>query len=130
MRPIDLKDVAIVGEMTTEDGPILDDHFLLLVFWDASVVRWESSRPEATHALEVLSQRWGSDLSYCMLGRTDFASRVMYPAALKERSIVYIQKDASWKGFWENVRMLGYAERDILLTPEITRYLSEKRPVA
>lgn len=125
---LDLKQVVIVGELTTEDGPMLDDHFLVLVLADGTLEEIPGESDRARAILGDLRVKWGTDLAYRIVGQTSFASRVMYPEELKDRPLfVFRRKALDARELWQTIKRFGVGEIESLLTPELIEYLKTKR---
>lgn len=84
-----LSEVAVIGEFTTDNGPYIDDWFLVFVpdrgrgWFEASMYAEgiDSMREQLSAALG--SSIYGAGL----FASTDFASRILWPAALGDRPL-------------------------------------------
>ncbi len=83
-----LSEIAVIGEFTTDNGPYIDDWFLVFVprsgrqWFEASVYAEgaEAFRDQLSAALGC--SIWGS-----LFASTDFASRILWPGALADRPL-------------------------------------------
>jgi len=76
---IDLNNVKVIGEYTTDDGPFFDDWFLSFVYSDGT---WENISIYADNIESVrdyLSKTFGLDTSYYLANSTNWNSHILYP---------------------------------------------------
>jgi hypothetical protein len=85
---IALRDVAAIGEFTTQEGPCIDDRFLVFVrradgeWFEAS---WFADGLD--ECLRELSSALGHRVHGDLALSTDFASRVLWPAPLEAKPL-------------------------------------------
>ena len=80
---IRVDDIRLIGEVTNQDGPLLDDWFLCIAV-DAS--GWLEATMDAEgrdEFLKDLGRRLGSELSTELALSTDFASRIIWPPSVR-----------------------------------------------
>jgi hypothetical protein len=121
-----LAEVGVIGEFTTDNGPFIDDWFLVFVprdgrdFFEASM--------DAEHSNEVrmqLAGALGGELSTNLVFSTDFRSRVLWPPALVGKPLYTFADELSEAtGFWERLR-LRFSQRVIhRLSQDVLHYLT------
>lgn len=79
--------VAVVGEYTTADGPVLDDYFL--IFITKTGARYVASfyADGRDSLLSQLGQTLDSELQCGLCNSTDLKSRVMWPAVIRDKPL-------------------------------------------
>jgi hypothetical protein len=83
-----LAEVAVIGEFTTDNGPVIDDWFLVFVRRDGSEWFEASMYAGGIESLrEQLSAALGSSIIGSLAASTDFASRIIWPVALAGRPL-------------------------------------------
>ena len=85
---VPLSEVAVIGEFTTDNGPVIDDWFW--VFVPRSGVEWfeASMYAEGIESFrEHISTALGSTIIGGLAASTDFASRIIWPSALADRPL-------------------------------------------
>jgi hypothetical protein len=88
---VPLSDILIVAEVTTDDGPAEDDHFIAIQIHGESVARlWPIILvPETT--LNSLLAKLGGRRTESLEESTSFESRIMYPTELWGQRIFDLQ---------------------------------------
>jgi len=83
---VEIKDLALIAEYTTSEGPYLDDYFLVFVSvengraYNSRCTFYADGRDEA---LQALGTRLGADLRLGLFNSTEWTSRVVWPAHLQ-----------------------------------------------
>jgi len=86
---IKVRDLLVVGELTNQDGPFVDDWWLAFVteanghWYEASV--YASGVPELCKSL---GQRLGVNLEITLAASADFKSNILWPAHLQARPLL------------------------------------------
>lgn len=73
--------LVLVGERTTDQGPGIDDYFFVFVGGEP-LITVEAPMYAGPNVLEALSPLLACDLAPALANRTDFTSRVIWPAEL------------------------------------------------
>jgi len=73
--------LVLVGERTTDQGPGIDDYFFVFVGGEP-LMTVEAPMYAGPDVLQALSPLLGCDLAPALANRTDFTSRVIWPAEL------------------------------------------------
>lgn len=85
---IPLREVAVIGEVTNQDGPGIDDWFLLFVLRSGGGWFEASMYAEGSDCFrEQLSVVLGVSMHGSLYASTDFASRIIWPVALADRPL-------------------------------------------
>lgn len=83
---VPLSEVAVVGEFTTDDGPFIDDWFMVFVHRSGSEWFEASMYAEGIEAVrDLMSAALGSSIIGGLAASTDFASRILWPSELADR---------------------------------------------
>lgn len=82
---IPLDNVVLLAEYTTDEGPFLDDYFLIFVTKENETSRFVTASFYSDGLDDVfarMTQFWNSEIQLALHGSTDWASRVVWPAEL------------------------------------------------
>lgn len=117
--------VWVIGEATTEHGPIADDYFLCFA---TSPHEWfEASFYAAGREqfLKALSDRLGVPIALRLVASTKYASRVLWPASLLDKPMfVYTDKWPSNGLLRAMVKLFGGPFRNVQnYSQEVEHYL-------
>lgn len=122
-RP-DFTSVAVIGERTIDNGPFVDDHFLVLVqrsgvWFEYPMERLESMRAELEAAV-------GAKIVPRMANVTELASKVLHPPELEGRPLFEFTRARRGLGrLAYSVTHFGVEQMSFTLTEEVQRYLRE-----
>lgn len=119
---IPVSEIIAFGEYTTDNGPFLDDWFMVFVTQDLDWVEASNFCAGRDEMRLRLAQLWGRDSLYGKLvWSTDFASRVIWPSALAEQPLfVWTPRPQS---LWQRIKSCGIAILDKDLTPSVRNHL-------
>lgn len=81
---IDVSDLVAIGELTTQDGPFEDDHFLVFVPRNQAWREVALDVVGVSDTLADLSKELGEKLELSLANSTDFSSRVLWPPELRD----------------------------------------------
>jgi hypothetical protein len=85
---IPLSEIAVIGEFTTNNGPFIDDWFLVFVRHGGGEWFEASIYAEGVESFwEQLSAALGSTMVGSLSASTEFASRIIWPIALAGRPL-------------------------------------------
>lgn len=87
-----LEEIVLIGEYTTPEGPSGDDHFIYVLDSFGNQLTFELSESDVLSWLREIGTKAGADTSLRLCDRTDFSSRVIYPAELQERPLFEYKK--------------------------------------
>lgn len=128
-KSIPVQAVAVVAEMTTPSGPLLDDHLLVCVLRDGNVHEISLGSVDGSPWLVELENRCGK-LDLKLGNSTEFSTRIIYPPELREQPLMIEKTEpCSLKTIWRRLRLLGMDETETALTPEVMKYLSQAKDV-
>jgi hypothetical protein len=113
-----VEDIAVIGEFTTDNGPVIDDWFLVFVcrggdWFEASIY---SDGSEGVR--KGLSMALGANLDLSLAGSTDFASRVVWPTEIAGRPLFEFEI-VSGTGFLRRLKLAILPEIRHSLTSEV-----------
>jgi hypothetical protein len=113
---ISLDEVALIGEYTTDNGPFVDDWFIVFVRKDGNEWFEASMYAEGIAGfLEELSAALGVPLVVGLAASTDFNSRVIWPPAIAGRPL-FDSSQVGATGFFHRLRLA--------ILPEKSRHIS------
>lgn len=120
-----VSDIIAFGEYTTNNGPYIDDWFMVFVTKDLEWVEASNYCAGGDEVRSALASRWGQDSLYGKLwGSTDFASRVIWPSAIAEQSLFdFNQRPQS---LWQKIKSCGVAIVDKDLTSAFKNHLQSQ----
>lgn len=112
---IALSEIAAIGEFTTQDGPAIDDRFLVFVLRSGEWFEASWYAGGMDECLQQLSAALGCAIHGNLCHSTDFASRMLWPAALAGCPLFT----------WSPAIEAGILRRlKLAVFPEVTRSLS------
>lgn len=123
---VEVCDLILIAEYTTDEGPYADDYFLVFVsLRDGKLVSAECSlyaqgRDEAMHAL---GERLGDAIAWRLFGSTVWASNVLWPPSLAGAEYLTLSavQPAGWGAWWR--RLLRGQEHERRLSDGVRAYL-------
>ena len=74
--------MLILGEYTNNDGPFLDDYFLVFVTRAGQSYRASFYCEGRDEFVEAFGTNFGASIVFALVGSTDFASSVLWPSEL------------------------------------------------
>ncbi|WP_339810151.1 hypothetical protein [uncultured Imperialibacter sp.] len=115
----EFSDILAIGEVTTNQVPFTDDHFLLFITKNKS---WNPI-PTDANGFDILTDYVGSKLNIVsfiqLANRTDFKSRIVYPKNLEGKEFIklepipsenLIDKVSFWLGLKDKYRIVAISE--------------------
>jgi len=101
---IAVEDIAAVGELTTNGGPWLPDHFLVLVTRDGARDLRVAIESEGFDRLrEELRAARGIEFEFMLANRTDWATAVLWPHDLRGRPLYAVHPVPREKGIFASL---------------------------
>ena len=119
---IPITEIVAFGEYSTDNGPYIDDWFMVFVTRDFNWVEASNYCAGSDTVRDALADRWGVESLYGKLwGHTDFASRVIWPLALANQPLFeFVQRKQS---SWQKIKSFGIGLIDKDLTTEVQTHL-------
>ncbi len=90
---IESREIALLGEYTTSEGPFIDDHFLVVITTTGEISEIALDGPGSSSLLANLTEKLGSDLSLRLCNRADFSSAVIFPKQFLNEPL-FVEKSA------------------------------------
>ncbi len=119
---IQVSEIIAFGEYTTDNGPMIDDWFMVFVNREFNWVEASNYCAGRGEVRNELAKRGSLESPYGQLwGRTTFASRVIWPQALAEKPLFEFEERS--QTILEKVKSLGMGLIDKNLTPEVRQKL-------
>lgn len=116
---VPLSELAVIGEFTTDNGPYIDDWFLVFVprgggqWFEASVYA------EGAEAFrDQLSAVLGCSIRGSLFASTDFASRILWPAILADRPL-FTFRPVTASSFLRRIKLSILPEVSFSLSPDV-----------
>jgi hypothetical protein len=123
---VPLSQIAVIGEFTTQDGPFVDDWFLVIVPRGACDWLEASMYAEGVDQLiEGLSTALDCSIHGQLAASTDFNSRIMWPISLSGCPI-FTFKPVTGTGIIRRVRLAMRPETSHSLSLEALRSASDQ----
>jgi hypothetical protein len=130
---IRITDVVLVAEYTTDQGPSVDDYFLVFVTKEHGELFYSSVTMSATGinaALEEMETQLGGDLELKLSATRCWASRVVWPRHLA--GVEYLEAEAvpppdGWRD--RLIRMLKGSRPEYRVSSRILQALTTTGPV-
>jgi hypothetical protein len=124
-----IESIILVAEYTTNEGPYVDDYFLVFVTSEEGELHFSTcsfysgGRDET---LSALQQRLGSPISLGLQGSTEWRSRVAWPIKMAETEY-FTFTEAPAKTMTEKLkkRLLG-ATQEYSISKPVREYLEEQ----
>ena len=119
---ISISEIIAFGEYTTDNGPYIDDWFMVFVTRDFNWVEASNYCAGADDVRTALAQRWGVESLYGKLwGHTDFASRVIWPTELADQPLFGFSERK--QSNWDKIKDFGFETIDKDLTSKVRQHL-------
>lgn len=120
---VDVANIAIIAELTTEEGPMLDDHFLVMVLKDGSVVEIPFEKARTGIVFQELKVKLDLNITSILANRTTFESYIIYPEELKGLNLFFFKEVR--ESLWKKIKRFGLVEVSKEFTPEVQAYLQD-----
>jgi len=85
---VQARDIVLLAEYTTDEGPFVDDYFLVFVTQPGGGEQYVTASFYAEGSDEVvgrLAECWGAEVGLSLAHSTDWNSRVIWPPELAEQ---------------------------------------------
>ena len=107
---VQVDDIVLMAEYTTNGGPWLDDYFLVFVSIESErpIFATASFYGEGCDAvIEGLAGRWNADVSLSLASSTDWKSRIVWPPSLAEQEY-FEAREVQPDTLWEKLRKAAF----------------------
>jgi hypothetical protein len=121
---IPIKEIRIIGEYTTNEGPFKDDWFFVFVL-DSDDIRQVSAYATGTEEmLRQVGQIITTELTEQLANSTNWKSNVLWPAIFRGQELFKLTEKQP-KGTWERIKSeIGLIDdKEIELTDSLKKYL-------
>ncbi|MFN0069226.1 MAG: hypothetical protein ACKVYV_16520 [Limisphaerales bacterium] len=111
---VPIKDVRLIAEYTSSDGPYIDDYFF--VFLTAPENGWHEASFYAKgsdETLAILSRSVGAPLKCKLCASTEYRTRIMWPPHLNDQELMEVLPPKN-QSLWR--RLTDSGARDIRLS--------------
>jgi hypothetical protein len=127
-------EIVLVAEYTTDDGPAVDDYFLVFVTKEGEELFYSSVTMRATGVnpvLEELEKELGGSLELKLFSSQGWASRVIWPPHLANVEYLEAEEVPPPAGLADRLlRRFTGARPEYRVSPRILQVLTTTRPVA
>jgi hypothetical protein len=119
---IPITEIVAFGEYSTDNGPYIDDWFMVFVTRGFNWVEASNYCAGSDTVRNALAQQWGVESLYGKLwGHTDFASRLIWPLELAEQPLFeFVERPQS---SWQKIKSFGIGLIDKDITEEVRTHL-------
>lgn len=119
---IPLREIIAFGEYTTDNGPYIDDWFMVFVTRDFNWVEASNYCAGREEVRDALAKHWRVESLYGdLVFSTDFSSRVIWPTRIAGKPLFdFVERPQS---FVEKVKSLGIGLIDKDITSEVRQNL-------
>ena len=119
---IPVSEIIAFGEYTTDNGPHIDDWFMVFVTKDFNWVEASNYCAGSDAVRNELARQWGVESLHGKLwGHTDFASRVIWPLALADQPLFeFVERPQS---IGQKIKSFGIGLIDKDLTQQLKTQL-------
>ena len=119
---VPLSEIIAFGEYTTDNGPHIDDWYLVFVTRDFNWVEASNYCAGADDVRTALAQHWGVDGLYGELAfSTDFSSRAIWPAEIAGKPLFdFVERTQS---IWEKIKSFGMGLIDKDMNQQVRSHL-------
>lgn len=119
---IPVSEIIAFGAYTTDNGPYIDDWFMVFVTQDFNWVEASNYCGGSAAVRDELARRWGVESLYGKLwGHTEFASRVIWPLALADQPLFeFVERPQTT---WQKIKSFGIGLIDKDLTRQVKTQL-------
>lgn len=90
---VSLDDVALLGEYTTQGGPMLEDHFFVLVSKRGEEFEIPVAASGADELRQAICRTLNSETEPKLTFNTDFSSRIMAPLSLQDQPLYIFETE-------------------------------------
>lgn len=127
---VNVANISLIGEFTNQDGPSLEDHFLVFIGMNGSLYELPISALGFDLIWTQLADKFKILPRLMLNGETDFASKVLWPEEMRDYVVFdYIDKVPS-SFFGRLFSLVGIGEIESRLSSEITQYLEKNEPTS
>jgi hypothetical protein len=122
---LDFRDIALVGEYTTPDGPGADDYFLVFFTRDGSRHDASFYADGRDAALAALSDYWQTPLTLRLAASDSLASNILWPASHAGRALFRSRRQAPASFMGRLRERIGFVALEQHLSPAVRQLLGE-----
>jgi len=118
--------VVLVGEYTTQDGPMIEDHFVVMVTEDRKEFEIPVSAKGLDNLLKEIVRVMHVDIVLKLGFHADFASRIIVPISLEGKPLYVFANDKQpiWRRLFTSSRVTR------ILSPDVLRYCCEHQTLS
>jgi|GEM_PF-4815953 len=119
---INLSEIKVIGEMTTEADPSTIDWYLVLVKINNEAIYLPAYAVGFQEALNKISQILGEQIMPKLFSSIKFDSSVIFPKSLQNETLFYFE-ELTPAGFWNKIKLtLGYKPITPVLKDKIVEF--------
>lgn len=118
--------LKVIGEYTTQEGPFVEDHFLVFVDIENKLYEIPVAADGLTEVLNKISLLIKYELKISLYFSTEFKSRVIYPEILKDEDLFTFVRTKTSKFNLNNILnlLLGMPTVDRILNKNVRNLLT------
>lgn len=126
---LSIDSILLIAEYTTNEGPHVDDYFLVFVTAEDSKLFFSTCSfyvDGRDEALSVLQERLGSHIQLALQGCTEWKSRVAWPSTMAGTEY-FTFKDIPPMGLLERVKKILFGPtQEYAISKPVREYLEER----
>jgi len=122
---IPIKDIKVIGEYTTSEGPIKDDWFFVFVLGSGDIKEVSAYATGTEKMLREVGQLIHTELNGQLANSANWKTNVLWPASFRGQELFKLT-ERQVSGVWEKIKSItGLTDnKEIELTDDLKKYLS------
>lgn len=117
----------VLGEYTTNEGPYLDDHFIVIAIAPCRVFEYPVGSSRCEEVVSYLKENLDVKVQFALSNSTEWRSTVLYPGELRG-SEFFIFRDGAGRGpMGRLLNLFRKRTRKADVAPLVTNYLATTR---
>lgn len=115
----------VLAEYTTDSGPFLDDHFIVLVSSNKDFFEFSTKNKNIQDLIKQVEEKKNGEIKLKLCNVTNFDSQIMYPEFLSGKSFYDFKK--SKLSIFDYIKSFGIGNVDSKLSQEVLNYLNPSK---
>ena len=122
LRNIIEKERFVLGEYTTNSGPFIDDHFIVLVSSNNEFFEFSTTDGDVQELIKKVEKMKNETIKLKLSNVTNFASQIIYPAFLSGEPFYDFKKTKL--SLFEYIKSFGISNVNNQLSQVVLNYLN------
>jgi hypothetical protein len=124
LTQIPIADIKLIGEYTTNTGPIHDDWFFVFLLGKEDIRQISAYAIGTKEVLKQFGQKINADICGQLAAKTDWKTNALWPAGFRGQEIFKMTKKQPTSAWGKLKLKIGLTETEIQLTDSIEKYLT------